>query len=335
VTDAIDIHFHMVPLPFLEALRAGELRPAVEAGTQRDRDDLVFHAPPDIVLEPEISVRPHQYDERTLLAALDARRLDAAAVSPPPELLLYWASPEIGERIAHIMNDGMAQLARAHPDRFLPLATLPMQAPHRALHELERAITDLGFRGIALCTHVGGRDLDDARYEPIFAAASRLEVPVFLHPQNAGDISRIKDFHLWNVIGFPLETTIAATRLIVSGLFERYPALSVVLAHAGGYLPYQFGRLDHAYQAQPAAFAGLPKPPSAYLGNIYCDSLTHDAKALRFLINRVGADHVVLGTDYPFAMQCQTPVEAFEALSLPPTQHAAVLGGTLSRLLHL
>jgi len=332
---AIDIHFHIVPFPFLEALRAGELCPAVEVETRRDRDDLVFHAPPDIVVEPEISVRPHQYDERTLLAALDARRLDAVAVSPPPELLLYWASPELGERIAQIMNNGMAQLTRAHPDRFLPLATLPMQDSDRALRELERAITDLGLRGIVLCTHVCGRDLDDARYEPVFAAASRLEAPIFLHPQNAGDISRIKDFHLWNVIGFPLETTIAATRLIVSGLFERHPALSIVLAHAGGYLPYQFGRIDHAYRMQPARFGGLPKPPSAYLRNIYYDSLTHDGKALRFLIDCVGADHVVLGSDYPFAMQCQTPVDAVEALSLPPSQHTAVLGGTLSRLLHL
>lgn len=333
--NAIDIHFHIVPFPFLEALRAGELRAVVEAETQRDRDALVFHAPPDIVVEPGISVRPHQYDERILLAALDSRRLDAAAVSPPPELLLYWASPETGERIARIMNDGMAQLARAYPDRFLPLATLPMQAPERAVRELERAIADLGLRGIVLCTHVGGRDLDDPRYEPIFAAASRLAVPVFLHPQNAGDISRIKDFHLWNVIGFPLETTITAMRLIVSGLFERYPALSMVLAHAGGYFPYQLGRLDHAYRVQPAAFGGLRKPPSAYLGNVYCDSLTHDAKALRFLIDRIGADHVVLGTDYPFSMQCRTPVEAVEALCLSPAQHTAILAGTLSRLLGL
>jgi aminocarboxymuconate-semialdehyde decarboxylase len=333
--NTIDIHFHVVPFQFLEALRAGELRAAAEVETQRDRDALIFHAPSDIVLEPGASVRAHLYDEHMLLAALDARRLDAAAVSPPPELLLYWASPELGERIARIMNDGMAQLARAHPDRFLPLATLPMQDPERAVGELQRAITGLGLRGIVLCTHIGGRDLDDARYEPVLATAAGLRVPVFLHPQNAGDISRIKDFHLWNVIGFPLETTIAATRLIASGLFERHPALSIVLAHGGGYFPYQFGRLNHAYQMERTAFTGLGKPPSAYLGNIYCDSLTHDANALRFLIDRIGADHVVLGTDYPFSMQCRTPVEAVEVLSLPSAQQAAVLGDTLARLLKL
>jgi aminocarboxymuconate-semialdehyde decarboxylase len=137
------------------------------------------------------------------------------------------------------------------------------------------------------------------------------------------------------VIGFPLETTITATRLIVTGIFERHPTLSIVLAHAGGYFPYQLGRLDHAYRMQSAAFNGLRQPPSAYLSNIYCDSLTHDMKALRFLIDRMGADHVVLGTDYPFSMQCRTPVEAVEALALSPPRHAAVLGGTLARLLHL
>lgn len=332
---AIDIHFHIVPRPFLDALRRGDLRAAVEVETLDDRDTLIFHAPPDIVVEPDLAIRSRQYDERSLLGAMDARRLDAAAVSPPPELFLYWASPELGERIARTMNDGMAQLARAHPDRFLPLATLPMQDPARAARELNRAVGELGLRGAALCTHVGGVDLDDPRFAPVFATAARLGVPLFLHPQNAGDISRIADFHLWNVIGFPLETTITATRLIASGLFERHPALTVVLAHGGGYFPYQLGRLDHAYRVRPGAFNGLPKPPSAYLGNIICDSLTHDAQALRFLLDRVGSDHVVLGTDYPFTMACDTPVESVEALSLPRAEHVAVLGGTLSRLLKL
>jgi aminocarboxymuconate-semialdehyde decarboxylase len=331
----IEIHFHVVPFPFLESLRRGDLSSVVEVETRRDHDALIFHAPPEIVVEPGISVRPHHCDEKLLLAAMDARRLDAAAISPPPELFLYWAAPETGGHIARIMNDGMAHLARAHPHRFLPLATLPMQNPAQAVLELERAITVLGLRGVALCTHVGGRDLDDPRYAPVFATAARLGVPIFLHPQNAGEIDRLKDYHLWNVIGFPLETTITATRLITSGVFERYPTLSIVLAHGGGYLPYQLGRLDHAWRTNRDEFGGLPRAPAEYLDNIYCDSLTHDSQALRFLIDRVGADHVVLGTDYPFSMQCATPVEAIEALALPPRQHAAVLGETLSRLLHV
>jgi aminocarboxymuconate-semialdehyde decarboxylase len=160
-------------------------------------------------------------------------------------------------------------------------------------------------------------------------------VLVFLHPQNAGDIRRIEGHHLWNVVGFPLETTITAIRLIVTGLFERHPTLSVVLAHGGGFLPYQLGRLDHAYTVRPAEFNGLPKRPSSYLRNIYCDSLTHDGQALRFLLDRIGTDHVLTGSDYPFGMRCDNPVEAVLALGLAPTQQHAVLGGTLSRLLKL
>jgi aminocarboxymuconate-semialdehyde decarboxylase len=143
---------------------------------------------------------------------------------------------------------------------------------------------------------------------------------VFLHPQNAGDVRRLESYYLWNVIGFPFETTITATRLIVSGLFERHPTLNVVLAHGGGYFPYQLGRLDHGYRMRPAVFNGLPRPPSFYLRNVYCDSLTHNRQALRFLLDRIGADHVVLGSDYPLAMACDNPVDAVEMLGLAPEQ---------------
>ena len=330
---AIDMHFHVVPPTFVEALRRGDLAAIVESEALKDRERLTFRAPPGIVVEPDISLRPHQYDARMLMNAMSSRRLDAAAVSSPPELFLYWATPELGARIARTMNDGMAQLARAHPDRFMPLATLPMQDPLLAARELEYAITSAGLYGAAVCTHVCGIVLDDAIFAPVFACAERLGVPIFLHPQNTGDISRMEDFHLWNVIGFPLETVVAGSRLIASGLFERHPRLNVVLAHGGGFFPYQLGRLDHAYRVRPSAFKGLPKPPSAYLENIYCDSLTHDGTALRFLIDCMGFDHVVLGTDYPFSMACDTPVEVVESLALPARQSAAVIGGTLSRLL--
>jgi aminocarboxymuconate-semialdehyde decarboxylase len=284
-------------------------------------------------VEPNVRLKSSQYDEPLILQAMDQRKLDAVAVSLPPELFLNWTSPELGECLARTVNDGFAQMARGYPDRFLPLATLPIQDGARAARELERAVLELGLKGAAICTHVNGRDLDDPGVAPVLAMAERLAVPLFLHPQNAGDISRIKEYHLWNVIGFPLETVTAASRLIASGAFERFPNLKVVLAHGGGFFPYQIGRLDHGYRVHPAAFKGLPKPPSAYLENIYCDSLTHDGQSLRFLIDRVGADHVVLGTDYPFSMRCDTPVDAVAEVGLSADQQNAVLGGNLVRLL--
>jgi len=280
-----------------------------------------------------VTMRPRSYDESLLLAALDHRKLDAAAVSAPPELFMYWAAPETGERLARAINDGYAQMMRAHPTRFLPLATLPLQNAERAARELDRAVKELGLRGASICTHVNGRDLDHPDIAPVFAMAEKLDVPIFLHPQNAGDISRIKDFHLWNLAGFPMETAIAASRLILSGTFETYPGLKIVLAHGGGFFPYQIGRLDHGFEVRKEVNRHLPKPPSAYLKNIYCDSLTHNDKSLRFLIERLGHDRVVLGTDHPFDMQTERPVDEVKELRLPETQEKAVLGGNLKKLL--
>jgi len=331
----IDIHFHVVPPHFVDALRGGVLAEAVELDSSTGVDRLVFHAPPGVAIEPDTTLRPHVHDPRLIMAAMDRRGLDAAAFSPPPELLMYWAPPELGVRIARVMNDGMAELASAHPDRCLPLATLPMQDCAAAALELERAVRQLGLRGAYICTHVNGADLDAPAVIPVLAMAEQLDVPLFLHPQNAGDVTRLREHHLWNLIGFPMETATAAARLILSGVLERFPRLNIVLAHGGGFLPYQIGRLDHGFRVRPALRARLPKPPSAYLANVYCDSLVHNDIALRFLLERVGAGNVLLGSDYPFDMGNETPVDAIRALGLARAQEDAVLGGTLARLLRV
>ena len=331
--EAIDVHFHIVPPRFVDLVRGQALRAIVDVERAVDADRLTFRPPPGIAIEPDAAFRPHLYDARLIVEAMDRRGLDAAAVSPAPEFFLYWAPPELGILIARTINDGMAEQARAYPDRFLPLATLPMQDPTGAARELERAVAELGLRGAALCTHVNGRDLDSPEFRPVLATAARLGAPVFLHPQNAGDLSRLSAYHLWNLVGFPTESAVAASRLVMSGVFEELPDLRVVLAHGGGYFPYQIGRLDHGYHARPELQARLPKPPSAYLGNVYADSLIHDGRSLRFLIDRLGADHVVLGSDYPFDMGCEAPMAAVRELGLPVEQERAVLGGSLAGLL--
>jgi len=169
----------------------------------------------------------------------------------------------------------------------------------------------------------------------VFAAAERLGVPIFIHPQNEGDIRRLRDYHLWNLVGFPTETALAAARLIFGGVFERFPRLRVILAHGGGYFPYQLGRLDHGYAVRRQAHERLPRRPSDYLGSINCDSLTHDDSSLRFLLDRVGDQHVVVGSDYPFGMRDQAPVDAIRRLGLGREREARVLGGNLARLLRV
>jgi aminocarboxymuconate-semialdehyde decarboxylase len=208
-----------------------------------------------------------------------------------------------------------------------------MQDPPGAAAELERAVTELGLRGAAICTHVNGVDLDQRRFRVVFETAARLGAPIFLHPQNAGDVSRLEQYHLWNLLGFPMESAVAVSRLVMGGVFEALPGLRIVLAHGGGFFPYQLGRLDHGYASREELRARLPRPPSAYLEQIYADSLIHDGRALRFLLDRFGADHVVLGSDYPFDMGCEAPVDAVRDLGLAPEAERAVLGGTLARLL--
>jgi aminocarboxymuconate-semialdehyde decarboxylase len=356
---AIDGHFHVVPIQFVEAIRSGAFADVVrserEGGAGRAgagepapqaagndpgggggaSERLIYRTPPGVVVEPDTSLSAALYDERRIVRALDEMKLDAAAIAPSPGEFYYWAAPEAGERIARAFNDGIAAMVRAHPDRFIGLGTVPMQDGERAARELARAVGVLGLRGIEICTHINGVDLDDAGLAPLYAAAERLRAPLFIHPQNEGDMRRLRDYHLWNLVGFPTETALAAARLIFGGVFERFPGLRVILAHGGGYFPYQLGRLDHGYAARQEARERIPRRPSEYLGSIYCDSLTHNDLSLRFLLDRIGDDHVVIGSDYPFGMRSQAPVDLVRGLRLGRGAEARVLGRNLARLLNV
>lgn len=318
----IDFHCHAIPPVFLEAARRGDFANVLEIDGE---DRLTFHAPAGIAIEPGLRVRPNVFDTALILSALDTMHLDGAAVSSPPEFFMYWAPPETGVRMARLINDGYTAWARAAPGRFLPLATVPLQDPLAACREVRRAIGDGGLSGVAICTHVCGRELDDAAFAPFFATVAELGVPIFLHPQNGGDVARLASHHLWNVVGFPFETAEAAARLILAGVFARHPALKVVLAHGGGYLPYQMGRLDHAWHRRPHLRQTCPEPPSRYLRQIYCDGLLHSEAALRFLVTMVGADHIVPGTDYPFDMGCEAPIADLAAAGLDRDQLSRTL----------
>jgi aminocarboxymuconate-semialdehyde decarboxylase len=331
--ESIDVHFHVTPPLFVEAVRRGAFAAVVDIARQDGGERWRFHPPPGVPVEPDIGVRADSSDDRLILQGLDARKLDAAAIGPPPEMFLYWADRAAGARIARTVNDGMAALVRAHPDRLFGLATLPLQDGDEAARELERAARELGLRGAEICTHVNGGDLDDPRLEPVWAAAERLRMPFFLHPQNSGDLSRLGDLHLWNLVGFPMETALAVARLILAGVLERHPGLKLILAHGGGYFPYQLGRLDHGYAVRPELKDRLPRRPSEYLESIYCDSLIHHEGSLRFLLDRVGDERVVLGSDYPYHMGNPAPVDTVRRLGLGRAREARVLGRNLGQLL--
>jgi len=183
-----------------------------------------------------------------------------------------------------------------------------MHVPSEAVKELERAVKQLGLRGIEIGSHVGKRELGDEAFWPVYKALEALNVPIFIHPHHPAALDRLQDFYLNNLIGNPLDTTIAATKLIFSGVLEKYPGLKFVLAHGGGQFPFIMGRIEHGYEVRPEPKEKIHRPPREFLNNFYFDTITHNPDALRYLIAFAGSDHVLLGSDYPYDMGDPDPV---------------------------
>ena len=285
----------------------------------------------DIPIGP---ITAHYYDLDFRLRTMDAAGVAVHALSLMPPMV-YWADGALGLRLARLVNDAMAEAARRHPDRFVVLATLPLQNPEAALVELERAVAELGCRGIYLGTNVRGKELTDPSFLPIFERIHTLGVPIFLHPLNVIGAERLANYHLHNLLGNPFDTAVAAANLIFSGHLDRFPKLNICLPHAGGALPYLIGRLNHGWKVRPECRA-LKQPPSSYLRRFTYDTISHAPESLRYLIELVGADRVMLGSDYCFDMGYERPVEAVIRLrGLTQADRAKILGGNAARLLRL
>jgi aminocarboxymuconate-semialdehyde decarboxylase len=214
------------------------------------------------------------------------------------------------------------------------LATLPLQDPEAAVTEAERAVTELGCRGIYLGTNVRGKELTDPSFFPVFERIHALGAPIFLHPLNVIGSQRLTSYYLHNLLGNPFDTAVAAANLIFSGLLDRFPKLNICLPHAGGALPYLIGRLNHGWKVRQECKA-MKKPPSSYLRRFTYDTISHGPEPLRYLINLVGADRVMLGSDYCFDMGYERPVEVVSALKLSSNDQEKILGGNAARLLRL
>lgn len=242
------------------------------------------------------------HDVEAKLAAMDASGVAKSVVSIAPPLFLYWIDAAQAVPAARRINDAIADMVSQAPDRLIGLATLPMQDPESAASELRRAVIELGLRGAEIGPHLEGVALDDPSLRPVLRAATELGVPLLVHPYYVGAAAgELADFYLTNLQGNPWQTAVCASRLIMSGTLDELPGLEVVLVHGGGHLPYQIGRLDHGYRVRPEAQRPL-RQPSAYLRRFHFDSLTHDVESTRWLVDRVGADRVMYGTDDPFDM---------------------------------
>jgi aminocarboxymuconate-semialdehyde decarboxylase len=326
----LDIHCHM---------RSGKAAALVEGREEVSRWFLETSA------NEKSQVINRQNGERTAaqgssaeqrIADMDHMGIDIQALSPAPRQTYYGADPDLGLQTARIINDEIAEMVGRYPDRFVGLGTIPFQAPEPAVAELERLHKSLGFRGIEIMTHVAGEDLSDPRFRKIFARCEELGILIFMHSDGFTEARRFRDRYLANVIGNPLDTTIAVHHLIFGGVLQDCPNLKLVLAHGGGYLPAYSGRIDHAASARPDTCEHLRHMPTAYLKRLYFDSLVYTQHQLQYLVEQYGADHILVGTDYPADMGEIDPVGFVESCpGLDDSERRAILGRNAARLLNL
>jgi aminocarboxymuconate-semialdehyde decarboxylase len=254
------------------------------------------------------------HDVEAKLEQMDRDGIDLSVVSLLPRLFLYWIDPEETLRCHRFLNDATAKYVERGGGRLQALAMVPLNHPEAAAVELRRCRNELGLVGVQIGTCIEDVMLDDESLDPFYAAAAELRTPVLLHPyRTMGAVPgpEFAGFHLSNVIGNPLETCVAATRMVVGGVFDRHPDLKVHLVHGGGTFPYQLGRLEHAYVEREDTKAVARRTPSSYLENFLFDTILFDERALRFLVSLVGPDRVLFGTDVPLDM-CDPVVARIE-----------------------
>jgi aminocarboxymuconate-semialdehyde decarboxylase len=307
----IDTHNHAIPEPALELLRKDAVyRVTIEGDWVRGGNHVGYPLFPSFV------------DPAAKLAELERGGLEGAVISIAPPILYYEIEAEAGEAMCVAVNQGLAEFCTHSPDRLRWMAHVPLQAPERAPVILQEA-AEAGCVGVEVGSSIAGRRLDEPEYRPFWSQAEDLGLPVMIHPAYNEEHAGLKPWYLQNVIGNMLETTIAVERLICAGVLDDHPGVRVLLVHAGGYFPYQAGRLRHARAVRPE-LSSAPEDPWSYRGQVLADTITHDRDALRFLVSRMGAENVVMGTDLPFDMATPHPMEALaEAVDAPTARQVA------------
>lgn len=324
----VDVHAHVIPPALVSAMRSGSAPDGIaidETGTAPWVVHRQGYRYPLLDAFHDVSAR---------LAQMDADGTDLALLSVAPPLFLYWTGVDGAAAAARTINDAIADMVAAAPTRFAGLTTLPMQDPGAAVAELQRSVSELGLKGAQIGPHIDGTPLDDESLRPVLRAAADLGVPLVLHPYYVGSSPGMDDFYLTNLQGNPWQTALSASRLIFSGTMDALPGLDLVLVHGGGHLPYQVGRLDHGYRVRPEAKQPA-HPPSEYLRRFHYDSLTHSPTATRWLVEQVGSDRVLFGTDIPFDMAGGTFAEQLAGFTGSDVELQAVASGNADRLFAL
>jgi len=324
----IDLHSHFFPL---EALQ--------NPGKYEDRAPKVVVDKGRLSVTSQIGFRPGlgagAYDPLARIQALDEMQIDMQAISPSPILLFYWEEPEVAAYFSRKQNEAIQAVVQKHPDRFVGFGSVPLQSVEDSIAIAEEA-KSIGLKGLEIGNAVGDKPLDDPSFEPFFEAAQELDLLLFVHPLEGGlDADDPLSPVLGNVLQFTFRTTMMVERMILKGMFEKYPNLRLCLSHGGGLLAFNIWRLDHSYGLRPELKRTVPQRPSEYLRRLYFDTIVHSVAALEYLIKVAGTDRVVIGTDYPMAMGDFEPVRRVMQLDLIQQERDQILGGNAARALNL
>jgi aminocarboxymuconate-semialdehyde decarboxylase len=328
MTRTIDIHTHVLADATIKLLQKEipqlglKLTPIDADHAELEVDDVRYRPFPRGV-----------HDIARRFADMDAAEVDMHVLSVAPQTWAYDQEAACAAAIATIQNDEIARLAREYPDRFAGIAALPMQAPEKAAEELRRAVTKLGLHGAMIGSNICGRNLDDPRFEPLWTTAAELDALMLIHPGNVAGADRLRAYYLGNLIGNPLDTTIAAACLIFGGVVARHPRLNFLMVHGGGFIPYQGGRWVHGWQVRPEPKVHLKESPEKYLDRFLYDTILHSKASLEFLVSSVGAARVFLGSDYPYDMGTMECVRQVRALGIAPGDRDTILGGHAAAIL--
>lgn len=324
----VDAHSHLSVKP-AAALAKPFFRPEYEprslhSSPETTRYNAEYRASPGNTAQFE--------DAEQRLADMDNQGVDMQVLSVPPTEYFYWLPEGEALRANRIQHERFAEVVAKWPDRFAAVANVPMNHPPLAVQVLREAKRDFGFGGVEISADVLGLDLDDRRFDPVWEAVVELDMTIILHPQGFTHGQRFTDYYLVNVMCMPLASTLAVTKMILGGVWHRHPALRVLVVHGGGYLPFYIARTDHAWRVRPELRHHLNVPPSEVLRSIYVDTNVFDPRMVEHLVGELGAEHVLMGTDYPFDMSTVDPVGFLSEVALGEAERDLVLGGNAVRL---
>lgn len=324
----VDIHNHVIPRRFIEQVEQSPVTfmARVEG---KDKSRRIVHEQGYVY-----PLFDEFFDPQAKLESMDRKGIDIAVLSPAPPMFYYWADVDLALRVAALVNDGVADIVNSSPQRLRGMATIPMQHPDAAIAEMERVARELGFKAVEIGTSIEGMQLAEQRFRPVLRRAQDLGLFVFAHPYYVGAKSGLESYYLTNLVGNPLDTAVMVANLMFSGALDDLPDLKICLAHGGGFLPYQLGRLVHGHKVRAETHQHSSSSPGDLIRRFWFDSLVFEPRALRYLIDLVGADRICLGTDSPFDMGDEQPGQTIESIPhLHPHERHEICCGTALKLL--